>query len=81
MADSPRWCATCNAYGEHHTDRHHLFVNGTPLEQTYRVNGIDHAVRDGILVRKIDGQWTPVRAPRTRRRLFGPFTRTTAAAR
>lgn len=22
MADSPRWCATCQAYGDHHTDRH-----------------------------------------------------------
>ena len=22
MADSPRWCATCEAHGDHHTDRH-----------------------------------------------------------
>lgn len=22
--DSPRWCATCNAYGDHHTERHPL---------------------------------------------------------
>ncbi|MDB5597933.1 MAG: hypothetical protein JWM36_4894, partial [Hyphomicrobiales bacterium] len=21
-ADSPRWCATCESYGDHHTDRH-----------------------------------------------------------
>jgi hypothetical protein len=21
MADSPRWCAHCNAYGDHHSDR------------------------------------------------------------
>ena len=22
MTDSPRWCAVCDAYGNHHTDRH-----------------------------------------------------------
>ena len=22
MADSPRWCEHCGAYGDHHTDRH-----------------------------------------------------------
>lgn len=21
-SDSPRWCATCESYGDHHTDRH-----------------------------------------------------------
>jgi hypothetical protein len=26
MADSPRWCAVCDAYGDHHTDRHETFV-------------------------------------------------------
>lgn len=25
MTDSPRWCATCGAYGLHHTDHHDLF--------------------------------------------------------
>ena len=22
MADSPRWCAKCAEYGDHHTDKH-----------------------------------------------------------
>lgn len=26
--DSPRWCETCQAYGDHHTDRHALYFDG-----------------------------------------------------
>lgn len=27
--DSPRWCGECDGYGDHHTDRHHLYVTNT----------------------------------------------------
>jgi hypothetical protein len=29
--DSPRWCATCNGYGDHHTDRHEAMLGVSPL--------------------------------------------------
>ncbi len=25
MTDSPRWCAICEKYGDHHSDRHFAF--------------------------------------------------------
>lgn len=32
MTDSPRWCAVCNAYGDHHTDKH---PSAPAVTQTY----------------------------------------------
>jgi hypothetical protein len=68
--DSPRWCDVCAVYGNHHTDRHDHMVNGIPLEDTYRINGVEHSVRDGVLMRKVDGQWSPVSQPKAKRTLF-----------
>lgn len=40
--DSPRWCATCQSYGNHHTDRHDEMTQGPPMTA-------DLARRDGHL--------------------------------
>lgn len=66
MNDSPRWCETCGSYGDHHTDRHDLVVNGINLPETYRVNGVDHSIREGVLMRRDGEQWVPVRARKRR---------------
>lgn len=61
MADSPRWCETCNAYGDHHTDRHEHMVNDAPLPEVFRINGVEHSVQDGVLMRRVAGEWMAIR--------------------
>lgn len=39
--DSPRWCDICSKYGDHHTDRHHLFAPRRPDTQGKVTDGID----------------------------------------
>jgi hypothetical protein len=46
--DSPRWCANCKAWGDHHTDRHPRLggpvVNGPGgTGNPKRLGSIDHA--------------------------------------
>jgi hypothetical protein len=40
MPDSPRWCAKCRAYGDHHTDRHNSSAKA-------RIAELEAAIRSG----------------------------------
>jgi hypothetical protein len=42
-----RYCETCKGYGEHHSDRHDLIVNGIPLAPTARINGVEYSLVTG----------------------------------
>jgi hypothetical protein len=68
MADSARWCATCQAWGDHHTDRHPI-VADNPYRFTVKVQHDDDrwwvdigCFATGAVLRAFPVRWFPTEA-------------------
>ena len=57
MADSPRWCATHNSYGDHHTDR---------CPETYGRLTVEERETQAMREQMLRSGFVPKAAPRTR---------------